>query len=156
MLTHIWWSLPLTIVVFYLARKLSVKFKLPILNPLLITIAVLIAILVITNTSYEHYFAGSKILNDLLQPAVVALAFPCMSKCTKFVPNGNLCLVSALRVASSRCSVAQQLHFGSGQRRISPPQYYRNLLRRQLRWRLPIQLVGSLQLVPLVCCLWGF
>ncbi len=30
----------------------------------------------ITNTSYEHYFAGSKILNDLLQPAVVALAFP--------------------------------------------------------------------------------
>ncbi|APC10909.1 MULTISPECIES: CidB/LrgB family autolysis modulator [Providencia] len=76
MLAHIWWSLPLTIVVFYLARQLSVKFKLPILNPLLVTIAVLITLLVLTNTSYEHYFAGSKILNDLLQPAVVALAFP--------------------------------------------------------------------------------
>lgn len=76
MLEHIWWSLPLTIVVFYLARALSIKCKLPILNPLLLTIAIIIPLLVLTNTSYEHYFAGSRLLNDLLQPAVVALAFP--------------------------------------------------------------------------------
>ncbi|UNH31580.1 CidB/LrgB family autolysis modulator [Moellerella wisconsensis] len=76
MLSHIWWSLPLTIIVFYLARALAIKVKLPVLNPLLIAIAVIIPILILTNTPYEHYFAGSKILNDLLQPAVVALAFP--------------------------------------------------------------------------------
>ncbi len=76
MLSHIWWSLPLTVIVFYLARALAIKVKLPVLNPLLIAIAVIIPVLILTNTPYEHYFAGSKILNDLLQPAVVALAFP--------------------------------------------------------------------------------
>lgn len=76
MLSHIWWSLPLTVIVFYLARALAIKVKLPVLNPLLIAIAVIIPVLILTNTPYEHYFSGSKILNDLLQPAVVALAFP--------------------------------------------------------------------------------
>lgn len=76
MLEHIWWSLPLTVAVFYLARLLSVKLKLPLLNPLLVAIAIIVPLLILTNTPYEHYFAGSKILNDLLQPAVVALAFP--------------------------------------------------------------------------------
>lgn len=61
---------------FYLARALAIKVKLPVLNPLLIAIAVIIPVLILTNTPYEHYFSGSKILNDLLQPAVVALAFP--------------------------------------------------------------------------------
>ncbi|WP_099075054.1 CidB/LrgB family autolysis modulator [Proteus alimentorum] len=75
-LMNIWWSLPLTIIVFYLSRKLAARYKLPILNPLLIGIAVIIPILLITHTPYEHYFAGSRILNDLLQPAVVALAIP--------------------------------------------------------------------------------
>ena len=76
MLNHIWWSLPLTVIVFYLAKKLSVASKMPIINPLLVSLAVIIPLLVLTNTPYEHYFAGSKIINDLLQPAVVALAFP--------------------------------------------------------------------------------
>ncbi|MBD2811567.1 CidB/LrgB family autolysis modulator [Xenorhabdus sp. Vera] len=76
MLSYIWWSLPLTLLVFYLAKKLSIRLKLPIFNPLLISIAIIIPLLLMTHTPYEHYFAGSQILNDLLQPAVVALAFP--------------------------------------------------------------------------------
>ncbi|MEX0445559.1 CidB/LrgB family autolysis modulator [Xenorhabdus sp. SGI246] len=76
MLTHIWWSLPLTLAVFYVAKKLSVRFRFPVFNPLLVSMAVIIPLLLLTHTSYEHYFAGSRVLNDLLQPAVVALAFP--------------------------------------------------------------------------------
>lgn len=76
MLTHIWWSLPLTIGVYFLARAIYIKFKLPVLNPLLISIVIIIPLLIFTGTSYNHYFEGSHILNDLLQPAVVALAFP--------------------------------------------------------------------------------
>ena len=76
MLTHIWWSLPLTIGVYFLARAIYIKFKLPVLNPLLISIVIIIPLLIFTGTSYNHYFEGSRILNDLLQPAVVALAFP--------------------------------------------------------------------------------
>lgn len=76
MIHEIWWSLPLTLVVFFLARRLAARFKFPLLNPLLVAMVVLIPFLLITGISYERYFLGSKILNDLLQPAVVALAFP--------------------------------------------------------------------------------
>lgn len=76
MMQNIWWSLPLTLVVFYAARKLAQMLKMPLLNPLLVSMAVIIPLLLLTGIPYEHYFQGSKILNDLLQPAVVALAYP--------------------------------------------------------------------------------
>ena len=76
MMAYIWWSLPLTLAVFFAARKLATRFKLPLLNPLLVAMVVIIPILLVTGIPYDHYFQGSKILNDLLQPAVVALAFP--------------------------------------------------------------------------------
>ena len=70
------WSLPLTLVVFFATRKLAIKLKMPLLNPLLMSMVVIIPLLLVTHIPYARYFAGSKILNDLLQPAVVALAFP--------------------------------------------------------------------------------
>lgn len=76
MMAYIWWSLPLTLAVFFAARKLSARFKMALLNPLLIAMVVIIPFLLVTGIPYDHYFLGSKILNDLLQPAVVALAFP--------------------------------------------------------------------------------
>lgn len=48
----------------------------PLAEPLLVAMVVIIPFLLLTGIPYERYFAGSKILNDLLQPAVVALAFP--------------------------------------------------------------------------------
>ncbi|ATA18643.1 putative murein hydrolase (TIGR00659 family) [Gibbsiella quercinecans] len=76
MIQNIWWSLPLTLIVFYAARQLAIKLHMPLLNPLLVSMALIIPFLLLTGISYESYFQGSKILNDLLQPAVVALAFP--------------------------------------------------------------------------------
>jgi len=76
MMAYIWWSLPLTLVVFFAARKLAARFKMPLLNPLLVAMVVIIPFLLLTGIPYDHYFQGSKILNDLLQPAVVALAYP--------------------------------------------------------------------------------
>lgn len=76
MMQSIWWSLPLTLLVFFGARKLGARFKSPLLNPLLVSMVVIIPLLIFTGTSYDSYFKGSKVLNDLLQPAVVALAFP--------------------------------------------------------------------------------
>ncbi|PXW62467.1 putative murein hydrolase (TIGR00659 family) [Grimontella sp. AG753] len=76
MMAYIWWSLPLTLAVFFAARKLSARYKMALLNPLLIAMVVIIPFLMVTGIPYDHYFQGSKILNDLLQPAVVALAFP--------------------------------------------------------------------------------
>ncbi|WP_074013113.1 CidB/LrgB family autolysis modulator [Candidatus Sodalis sp. SoCistrobi] len=76
MLPSLIWSLPLTLGVFFASRRLAGWARMPLLNPLLVSMVVIIALLLATDIPYERYFAGSKILNDLLQPAVVALAYP--------------------------------------------------------------------------------
>ena len=90
MIHEIWWSLPLTLAVFFLARRLAARFKFPLLNPLLVAMVVLIPFLLITGISYERYFLGSKILNDLLQPAVVALAFPLYEQLHQIRARGSV------------------------------------------------------------------
>ena len=54
MIHEIWWSLPLTLAVFFLARRLAARFKFPLLNPLLVAMVVLIPFLLITGISYER------------------------------------------------------------------------------------------------------
>ncbi|SFN32178.1 TIGR00659 family protein [Izhakiella capsodis] len=75
-MSDIWWSLPLTIAVFLCARRLAARLKMPLFNPLLIAVAVIIPLLILTHIPYTRYFQGSAILNHLLQPSVVALALP--------------------------------------------------------------------------------
>ncbi|HBQ79890.1 MAG TPA: CidB/LrgB family autolysis modulator, partial [Erwinia persicina] len=75
-MSDIWWSLPLTVLVFLGARKLAARVKMSIVNPLLIAMAVIIPLLLLLQMPYTRYFQGSALLNDLLQPAVVALALP--------------------------------------------------------------------------------
>lgn len=76
-MSDIIWSLPLTLIIFFAARWLAMhKIKTPLFNPLLIALIVIIAVLVCLHIPYVHYFHGSMALNSLLQPAVVALAFP--------------------------------------------------------------------------------
>ena len=78
MMHEIWWSLPLTLIVFFLARRLAARFKFPLLNPLLVAMVVIIPFLLLTGISYERYFAGSKVLNDLLgaTPQIAASILP--------------------------------------------------------------------------------
>lgn len=76
MIDNIWWSLPLTVLVFFAARGLARKLNMSLLNPLLISMLVIIVLLLVTGIPYQHYFQGSQIINELLQPAVVALALP--------------------------------------------------------------------------------
>lgn len=48
----------------------------PLVNPVLIAIAVLVAMLKLTGTSYRAYFEGAQFVHFLLGPATVALAIP--------------------------------------------------------------------------------
>ncbi|MEY8771028.1 CidB/LrgB family autolysis modulator [Erwinia sp. ACCC 02193] len=75
-MSDIWWSLPLTMLVFFGARRVAAKVKISLLNPLLISMAIIIPLLLLMQMPYARYFQGSAILNQLLQPAVVALALP--------------------------------------------------------------------------------
>ncbi|MBR9885787.1 MAG: LrgB family protein [Oceanospirillales bacterium] len=46
------------------------------LHPVLVSMAVLIALLALTETRYETYFSGAQFIHFLLGPATVALAIP--------------------------------------------------------------------------------
>ena len=61
----------------YLAGSfLKKKFKLGILNPLLISIVITILVLVVADVDYDTYDAGAKDLSWFLTPATVCLAIP--------------------------------------------------------------------------------
>lgn len=48
----------------------------PLLNPVFISISLLIGFLLLTDTAYEKYFEGGQFIHFLLGPATVALAVP--------------------------------------------------------------------------------
>lgn len=70
------WMLPLTIIVFFIIRKIALKLKSTLFNPLVISVIVLIPIMLLTNTSYNEYFENVLWINELLPYSVVALAYP--------------------------------------------------------------------------------
>lgn len=66
-----------TVVVFAMADWISAKSgRNPVVNPVLISVAILVPILQLTGTSYETYFDGAQFIHFLLGPATVALAIP--------------------------------------------------------------------------------
>lgn len=70
-------ALALTVGVFAAARQLSARSREhPFANPVLISVVAIIALLTMTGTPYEFYFAGAQFIHFLLGPAVVALAIP--------------------------------------------------------------------------------
>lgn len=110
MIENIWWSLPLTLATFFAARKLATRFKHPLLNPLLVAMVVIIPVLLLFNIPYSNYFAGSKVLNDLLQPAVVALAFPLYEQLhqirARWKSIMTVCFVGSLVAMASGTAIA--------------------------------------------------
>jgi len=69
--------LTFTITFFVLARLLYRKMGSPaLLNPVLITVIVIVALLSWSNTPYDVYFEGAQFVHFLLGPATVALAIP--------------------------------------------------------------------------------
>ena len=66
----------LSLIAYLIGSLLRKKFRLGIFNPLLISIAVSIVILVVGKVDYETYNKGAKYLSWLLTPATVCLAIP--------------------------------------------------------------------------------
>jgi predicted murein hydrolase (TIGR00659 family) len=65
-----------TIIIYWLAQKLQVKTGILLLNPILITIIIIISFLMVFNIDYDVYHKGSKYIDFFLKPAVVALGVP--------------------------------------------------------------------------------
>lgn len=66
----------LSLIAYWIGTLLKKKWNLPIFNPLLISIAVTIVVLLVGNISYETYNEGAQYLSWFLTPATVSLAIP--------------------------------------------------------------------------------
>lgn len=69
--------LALTVTVYWLARQLYLSARgFALLNPVMVSIAVIAGLLLLTRTGYDRYFDGAQFIHFLLGPATVALAVP--------------------------------------------------------------------------------
>jgi predicted murein hydrolase (TIGR00659 family) len=92
--------LTITIGVFLIAQQCArLSGHLPIVNPVLISILVIAAILIATHTDYRVYFAGAQFVHFLLGPATVALAIP-LYRNRRLVATALLPIVAALLVGA--------------------------------------------------------
>lgn len=72
----VYFGVSLSLLAYIAGIILKKKFKLSILNPLLVSIVLVILFLVILDIDYESYNHGGKYISYLLTPATVCLAIP--------------------------------------------------------------------------------
>jgi len=89
-------ALSFTFLVFYLAQQLQLKLKLIILNPILVSIVVIIAFLTIFKIDYNAYHEGAKLIQFFLKPAVVALGVPLFMQLEKIKKQAVQIILSQL------------------------------------------------------------
>ena len=80
-------SLVLTIGAYQIGLFFQRKCKTPLCNPLLISVALIVAVMLVTGFSVETYQADMKIFSWLITPATVALAVPLYQQLQKLKKN---------------------------------------------------------------------
>lgn len=89
----------ITIAIYALARWGYARTRSPLLNPALVSIAAVIALLVGTRTPYPEYDRGGHLLSFFLGPAVVALGVPLALQFTEIRRNARA--IAAATIAGS-------------------------------------------------------
>lgn len=72
----VYFGIFLTILVYEIALAMGKKWKLPILNPILISMIIIMVFLKATNIPYETYEQGARYIGNFLTPLTVCLAVP--------------------------------------------------------------------------------
>lgn len=83
----------------------------PLLNPVMLAVVMVVAVLLATGTSYADYFAGAQFVHFLLGPATVALAIPLYRQFDK-VRRSALAIVSSI-LAGSLAAIGSALAIGA-------------------------------------------
>lgn len=90
----------------------------PLLHPVLVSLTLIIAFLLMTGTPYETYFEGAQFIHFLLGPATVALAVPLYDHFERvkkmLLPLVVACMAGAVTAAASALLVAQALDASTG------------------------------------------
>ena len=85
--TSLFAGVTVSLVAYLLGMLLKKKFKLAILNPLLISIVLTIIVLVVADVDYDTYNKGASYLSWFLTPATVCLAIPLYEQWTLLKTN---------------------------------------------------------------------
>ena len=98
--------LTLTLVVYQLGTMIYRRGGMtPLLNPVMLSILAIVAILAWTNTPYETYFDGAQFVHFLLGPATVALAIPLYRQFDK-VRRSALALLASIIAGSATATAS--------------------------------------------------
>jgi predicted murein hydrolase (TIGR00659 family) len=94
----LWLTLTIGVFLFaqYLARRSGFH---PAVNPVLITIVIVVVLLQVSGVTYDTYFDGAQFIHFILGPATVALAVP-LYRTRKLVKASILPILAALAVGS--------------------------------------------------------
>ena len=74
--TSLFFGAGISLAAYELGLLLKRRFKLAILNPLLVAVACVMAVLAVLRVDYQDYYQGAQYLSYLLTPATVCLAVP--------------------------------------------------------------------------------
>ncbi|MBS0308253.1 MAG: LrgB family protein [Proteobacteria bacterium] len=86
-----------TLLAYQLAVAIHVRLRSsPYANPMVIAIAILVVLLLVTDTPYKSYFNGAQFVHFLLGPTTVALAIPLYQQLAKLKDHWLAFLVGAL------------------------------------------------------------
>ncbi len=73
---HPWFGIILSVGIWIVARRLRQRAGTPLLDPVMLTVAAIIGVLLLADIPFEAYNRGGRVLDFLLGPSVVALAVP--------------------------------------------------------------------------------
>lgn len=110
--------LTLTLAAFVTASAVYRRVNLnPLFNPVLLSVIAIVAILTLTDTSYDQYFEGAQFVHFLLGPATVALAIPLYRQFEQVKNSAASILVSLLcgSITSAVSAVAIAWLLGASQ-----------------------------------------
>jgi predicted murein hydrolase (TIGR00659 family) len=107
--------LTLTLAAFVLASLLYRKARLnPLLNPVMLSVVAIVALLYASDTSYATYFDGAQFVHFLLGPATVALAVPLYRQFEQVRKSALAILVSLLCGAATSAASAVAIAWALG------------------------------------------
>ncbi len=105
----LFWVL-ITLIAFQIGVYVSKKIKLPIFNPILIALTLIISGLLIFKIDYEVYNSGGQIINSFLGPATVVLAVPLYKQLDLLKKNFTAIITGV--VVGSTCSIVSVILLG--------------------------------------------
>lgn len=94
--SSVFFGVALSILAYYIGEKIHEKWKLPVLNPLLIATVIVIGVLLAGRIDYETYDQGARYITFLLTPATICLAVPLYRQIEVLKKNVAAVLISIL------------------------------------------------------------